>query len=40
MTAFLPVPHVARAIHMLAATTFVTGIVLDCTGGANLPTGR
>ncbi|MQS11628.1 SDR family oxidoreductase [Streptomyces kaniharaensis] len=31
---------VARAIHMLAANTFVTGVVLDCTGGANLPTGR
>ncbi|WP_030057008.1 MULTISPECIES: SDR family oxidoreductase [Streptomyces] len=31
---------VARAIHMLAANTFVTGVVFDCTGGANLPTGR
>ncbi|WP_242705504.1 MULTISPECIES: SDR family oxidoreductase [Streptomyces] len=31
---------VAQAIHMLAANTFVTDIVLDCTGGANLPTGR
>ncbi|MFF9639924.1 SDR family oxidoreductase [Kitasatospora aureofaciens] len=31
---------VARAIHMFAANTFVTGVVLDCTGGANLPTGR
>ncbi|MFF7989622.1 SDR family oxidoreductase [Kitasatospora xanthocidica] len=31
---------VAQAIHMLAANTFVTGVVLDCTGGANLPTGR
>ncbi|MFF4383188.1 SDR family oxidoreductase [Kitasatospora sp. NPDC001547] len=31
---------VARAIHMLAANSFVTGVVFDCTGGANLPTGR
>ncbi|MEV7025083.1 SDR family oxidoreductase [Kitasatospora sp. NPDC093558] len=31
---------VARAIHMMAANTFVTGVVLDCTGGANLATGR
>ncbi|MBV6700903.1 SDR family oxidoreductase [Kitasatospora aureofaciens] len=31
---------VARAIHLLAANTFVTGVVFDCTGGANLPTGR
>ncbi|MEU8514410.1 SDR family oxidoreductase [Kitasatospora sp. NPDC048722] len=31
---------VARAIHMFAANTFVTGVVLDCTGGANLATGR
>ncbi|MFE4362071.1 MULTISPECIES: SDR family oxidoreductase [unclassified Kitasatospora] len=31
---------VARAIHLLAANGFVTGVVLDCTGGANLPTGR
>jgi NAD(P)-dependent dehydrogenase (short-subunit alcohol dehydrogenase family) len=31
---------VARAIHMLAANSFITGTVLDCTGGANLPTGR
>ncbi|GAB2725453.1 SDR family oxidoreductase [Kitasatospora kifunensis] len=30
----------AQAIQMLAANTFVTGVVLDCTGGANLPTGR
>ncbi|GGL94983.1 short-chain dehydrogenase [Streptomyces fumigatiscleroticus] len=32
--------EVARAIHMLAANGFITGVVLDCTGGANLPTGR
>ncbi|TGB13909.1 SDR family oxidoreductase [Streptomyces palmae] len=31
---------VARAIHMMAANSFITGVVLDCTGGANLPTGR
>ncbi|MFE7487565.1 SDR family oxidoreductase [Kitasatospora sp. NPDC057541] len=31
---------VARAIHLLAANTFVTGVVFDCTGGMNLPTGR
>ncbi|MER8104482.1 SDR family oxidoreductase [Kitasatospora sp. NPDC094016] len=31
---------VAQAIHLLAANTFVTGVVFDCTGGANLPTGR
>ncbi|MER7753876.1 SDR family oxidoreductase [Kitasatospora sp. NPDC097643] len=31
---------VAQAIHLLAANTFMTGMVLDCTGGANLPTGR
>jgi NAD(P)-dependent dehydrogenase (short-subunit alcohol dehydrogenase family) len=31
---------IARAIHMLAVNTFVTGVVLDVTGGANLATGR
>ncbi|WP_371516413.1 SDR family oxidoreductase [Kitasatospora sp. NBC_01300] len=31
---------VAQAIRLLAANTFVTGVVFDCTGGANLPTGR
>ncbi|MBD0672483.1 SDR family oxidoreductase [Streptomyces sp. CBMA156] len=31
---------VARAIHLLAANTFVTGVVFDCAGGANLATGR
>ncbi|GGJ28630.1 short-chain dehydrogenase [Streptomyces brasiliensis] len=31
---------VARAVHMLAANGFITGVVLDCTGGANLATGR
>jgi NAD(P)-dependent dehydrogenase (short-subunit alcohol dehydrogenase family) len=31
---------VARAIHMLATNGFVTGVVLDTTGGANLATGR
>ncbi|WP_083975031.1 SDR family oxidoreductase [Kitasatospora mediocidica] len=31
---------VARAIHALATNGFITGVVLDCTGGANLPTGR
>ncbi|WP_067701104.1 SDR family oxidoreductase [Nocardia jejuensis] len=31
---------IARAIHMLAHNTFITGVVLDATGGANLPTGR
>ncbi|WP_329586933.1 SDR family oxidoreductase [Kitasatospora sp. NBC_01250] len=30
----------AQAIQLLAANTFITGVVLDCTGGANLPTGR
>ncbi|MEU6478528.1 SDR family oxidoreductase [Streptomyces sp. NPDC047017] len=32
--------EVARAIHMLAANGFITGVVLDATGGANLATGR
>jgi NAD(P)-dependent dehydrogenase (short-subunit alcohol dehydrogenase family) len=31
---------VARALHMLAVNGFVTGVVLDATGGANLATGR
>ncbi|MDH6139277.1 MULTISPECIES: SDR family oxidoreductase [Kitasatospora] len=31
---------VAQAIHMLAANTFITGIVIDCNGGASLATGR
>jgi NAD(P)-dependent dehydrogenase (short-subunit alcohol dehydrogenase family) len=31
---------IARAIHMLAANGFITGVVLDATGGSNLPTGR
>ncbi|MGF1425647.1 SDR family oxidoreductase [Kitasatospora sp. LaBMicrA B282] len=30
----------ASAIHLMAANTFITGVVLDCTGGANLATGR
>ncbi|MER7466452.1 SDR family oxidoreductase [Streptomyces sp. NPDC097981] len=32
--------EVAGAVHMLAANGFITGVVIDCTGGANLPTGR
>ncbi|MGY2093375.1 SDR family oxidoreductase [Nocardia gipuzkoensis] len=31
---------IAAAIHMLAGNGFITGVVLDATGGANLPTGR
>ncbi|MFJ9854630.1 SDR family oxidoreductase [Streptomyces sp. NPDC101150] len=31
---------VASAIRMLAGNGFITGVVLDCTGGANLATGR
>ncbi|MCX3058434.1 SDR family oxidoreductase [Streptomyces beihaiensis] len=31
---------VAQAIVSLATNGFITGVVLDCTGGANLPTGR
>ncbi|MEU6556895.1 SDR family oxidoreductase [Streptomyces sp. NPDC046915] len=31
---------IARAVHMLAANTFVTGVVLEATGGVNLATGR
>ncbi|MER6733874.1 SDR family oxidoreductase [Streptomyces puniciscabiei] len=31
---------IARAIHMLAANEFVTGVVLEATGGATLATGR
>ncbi|MBO1333891.1 SDR family oxidoreductase [Streptomyces sp. VRA16 Mangrove soil] len=32
--------EVAQAINSLAVNGFITGVVLDCTGGANLPTGR
>ncbi|MFI9718344.1 SDR family oxidoreductase [Streptomyces sp. NPDC052396] len=32
--------EVARAIRMLAGNGFITGVVLDCTGGATLPMGR
>jgi NAD(P)-dependent dehydrogenase (short-subunit alcohol dehydrogenase family) len=32
--------EVARAIRMLAGNGFVTGVVLECTGGATLPAGR
>ncbi|MEU6847018.1 SDR family oxidoreductase [Streptomyces sp. NPDC046716] len=32
--------EVAQAINSLATNGFITGVVLDCTGGANLPTGR
>ncbi|MYW70249.1 SDR family oxidoreductase [Streptomyces sp. SID8379] len=32
--------EVARAINSLATNGFITGVVLDCTGGANLATGR
>lgn len=32
--------EVAQAINSLATNGFLTGVVLDCTGGANLPTGR
>ncbi|MFF0489449.1 SDR family oxidoreductase [Nocardia sp. NPDC004068] len=32
--------EVASAIRALAGNGFVTGVVLDVTGGANLPTGR
>ncbi|MEV6772555.1 SDR family oxidoreductase [Nocardia sp. NPDC051030] len=31
---------IAKAIHMLANNGFITGLVLDATGGANLATGR
>jgi NAD(P)-dependent dehydrogenase (short-subunit alcohol dehydrogenase family) len=31
---------IARAIHSLATNGFITGVVLDTTGGANLATGR
>ncbi|MET8801106.1 SDR family oxidoreductase [Streptomyces sp. NPDC004546] len=31
---------IARAIHMLTANDFVTGVVLEATGGATLATGR
>ncbi|MCC9307780.1 SDR family oxidoreductase [Kitasatospora sp. RB6PN24] len=30
----------AQAIHMPAANGFITGVVLECTGGANLASGR
>lgn len=32
--------EIARAVHLMATNGFVSGVVLDCTGGANLPTGR
>lgn len=32
--------EIAAAIAMLAGNGFVTGVVFDCTGGANLATGR
>ncbi|MGY0017763.1 SDR family oxidoreductase [Streptomyces sp. cg35] len=32
--------EVAAAINALATNGFITGTVLDCTGGANLATGR
>lgn len=32
--------EVAAAINSLATNGFITGVVLDCTGGANLATGR
>lgn len=32
--------EVAAAINSLAMNGFITGVVLDCTGGANLATGR
>ncbi|MEV0089914.1 SDR family oxidoreductase [Streptomyces sp. NPDC050738] len=32
--------EVAAAIHMLARNGFITGTVLDVTGGTNLPSGR
>ncbi|MCX4744265.1 SDR family oxidoreductase [Kitasatospora sp. NBC_01287] len=31
---------VAQVIRMLVGNTFMTGTVINCTGGANLPTGR
>jgi NAD(P)-dependent dehydrogenase (short-subunit alcohol dehydrogenase family) len=31
---------VAGAVLYLAGGSFVTGTVLECTGGANLPVGR
>lgn len=31
---------IARAIHALATNGFITGVVLDANGGANLATGR
>lgn len=32
--------EVAEAVNSLATNGFMTGVVLDCTGGANLATGR
>ncbi|MFF2553239.1 SDR family oxidoreductase [Nocardia sp. NPDC058058] len=32
--------ELGRAVHALATNGFITGVVLDVTGGANLPTGR
>ncbi|WP_208640893.1 SDR family oxidoreductase [Streptomyces carpinensis] len=31
---------IARAVHLLTANDFVTGVVLEATGGATLATGR
>ncbi|MFB7663523.1 SDR family oxidoreductase [Kitasatospora sp. NPDC056138] len=31
---------VAEVIRLLVGNTFMTGTVIDCTGGVNLPTGR
>lgn len=32
--------ELAAAVQMVAGNGFITGVVLDVTGGANLPTGR
>lgn len=32
--------ELADAVHLLATNGFISGVVLDVTGGANLPTGR
>ncbi|MDH6132711.1 NAD(P)-dependent dehydrogenase (short-subunit alcohol dehydrogenase family) [Kitasatospora sp. MAA4] len=46
LAAATPVGRVGRAedvagvIRMLVGNTFMTGTVIDCTGGVNLPTGR
>ncbi|MEU5536634.1 SDR family oxidoreductase [Streptomyces sp. NPDC020362] len=32
--------EIARAVHLLAVNGFVTGVVLEATGGATLATGR